>query len=151
MRMPCQRPVLHKQLDHLSIGRPFEHEANCCLSADAIQDKIVRFLFQGSTQFPHSLIHCRIMSKNDRLLASLSRSLRTQKVMPTLPDWKPEANDIIIPCVSISNPLVSSLILNQFNGPNRCRKKHSKSFMLRQPFPLRIYGSSSSISSQERR
>ena len=54
--------------------------------------------------------------------------------MPTL-DWKPEANDVIIPCVAISNPLGGCLILNisQNNGPIRCRKKHSKSFMLQKP------------------
>jgi len=55
--------------------------------------------------------------------------------MPML-DWKPEANDVIIPCVTISNPLGGSLILNisQINGAIRCRKKHSKSFMLQQQF-----------------
>ena len=111
---------------------PFEHEANCRLSAVAITQNSKAPL---STQFPHSLIHCRITSKNDRLPASLSSLSRTLQVMPTL-DWKPEANDVIIPCVAISNPLPGSLTLNisQNNGPIRCRKKHSKSFILQQPF-----------------
>ena len=105
-----------------------------------------------STRLPHSLIYCRITSKNDRLPASLSRLLQTPKVMPTL-GWKPEANDVIILCVTISNPLSGNLMLNisQTHGPNRCRKKHSKRFMLQSPFSLRIYGSSSSITSRGRR
>ena len=138
------------------------HEANCCPSADAgflasprcltTLRKTVRLFSQHSSLFLLFIADCRIMSKNDRLPVSLSRLSRTPKVMPTL-GWKPEADDIIIPCVTTSNLLGCSLILNisQINGPNRCRKKHSKSFMLQLPFSLRIYGSSSSISSQERR
>ena len=147
MRMPCTRAMLSNTTIYPKPG-PFGHEANCCLSANATYNTSEATL---STRFPHSLIHCRIMSKNHRLPGSLSGLSRTPKVMPTL-DWKPEPNDVIIPCVTISNPLVGSLtLISQINGPIRCRKKHSRSFMLRQPFSLIVYGSSSSIPSQERR
>ena len=147
MRMPCTRAMLSNTTIYPKPG-PFGHEANCRLSANTTYNTSEATL---STWFPHSLIHCRIMSKNHRLPGSLSRLSRTPKVMPML-DWKPELNDVIIPCVTISNPPVGSLtLISQINGPIRCRKKHSRSFMLRQPFSLRIYGSSSSISSRERR
>ena len=57
------------------------------------------------------------------------------KVMTTL-DWKPEDHDVITPYVTISNLLGGSLRLNisQIDGPNRCRTKHSKSFMLQPHF-----------------
>ena len=134
------------------------HEANCCPSADASPRclttlrKIVRLFSQHGSLFLSFIAECRIMSKNDRLPVSHSRLSRAQKVMPTL-GWKPEANDVIIPSVTASNLLGCSLILNisQIDGPNRCRKKHSKSFMLQSTFSLNIHRSSSSISSQERR
>ena len=125
---------------------PFRRRQFPCTSS------LSNYIAQNSEAQHSSLIllfmaDCRVMSKKDRLTASYSRLWR----IPT--DWKPEANDVIIPCVTISNPLGSSLILNisEINGPNRCRKKHSKSFMLQRPFSLRIYGSSSSILSQERK
>ena len=131
------------------------HEANCCPFADAgcltTLRRIVRLFSQHGPPFLLFIADCRIMSKNARPV-SFSRLSRTPKVMPTL-GWKPEANDVIIPCVITSNLLGCSLILNisQINGPDRCRKKHSKSFMLQYTFSLNIHGSSSSISSQERR
>ena len=150
MRMPCQVAVLNNTI-YVPRGEllPFRRR----------KSSLFNYITQNSeallsARFPLLLFiaDCRIMSKNDRLPVLLFRLSRTPKVMPTL-GWKPEANDVIIPCATTSNLLGCSLILNisQINGPNRCRKKYSKSFMLRQPFPPRIYGSSSSIPSQERR
>ena len=39
MRMPCQRAMLNNTTIY---PHPFEREANCCLSANAISHKIVR-------------------------------------------------------------------------------------------------------------
>ena len=51
MRMPCQRAMLN----NTTIYPPFEREASCCLSANAISHKIVRLPLNAVPSFSHSL------------------------------------------------------------------------------------------------
>ena len=146
MRKPCQGDLAQHDicLRHLLNMR------QTVAFPQSLYDTTVRFLSQESAQFPHSLqnhvenpptskVNLSSIIGNPESDANVGLEARSERRYYSV-------------CYHFqSTQQKSNINIPQINGSNRCRKKHSKSFMHRQPFSLRIYGYSSSTSSQERR